>query len=176
LSKIQAIRGMNDLLPQQSATWQYLESAVSSILDQYNYKEIRFPIMETTDLFKRSIGEVTDIVEKEMYTFADRNGDSVTLRPEGTASCVRACEQHGLLYNQTQKLWYHGPMFRYERPQKGRLRQFHQIGVETFGFDGPDIDAELLLLTARLWKQLKIDHAVVLEINSLGTPASRGRP
>ena len=175
MSKIQAIRGMNDLLPQQSATWQYLESAVSSILDQYNYKEIRFPIMETTDLFKRSIGEVTDIVEKEMYTFADRNGDSVTLRPEGTASCVRACEQHGLLYNQTQKLWYHGPMFRYERPQKGRLRQFHQIGVETFGFDGPDIDAELLLLTARLWKQLKIDHAVVLEINSLGTPASRGR-
>jgi histidyl-tRNA synthetase len=175
LSKIQAIRGMNDLLPQQSATWQYLESAVSSILDQYNYKEIRFPIMETTDLFKRSIGEVTDIVEKEMYTFADRNGDSVTLRPEGTASCVRACEQHGLLYNQTQKLWYHGPMFRYERPQKGRLRQFHQIGVETFGFDGPDIDAELLLLTARLWRLLKIDHAVVLEINSLGTPASRGR-
>lgn len=175
MSKIQAIRGMNDLLPQQSATWQYLESAVSSILDQYNYKEIRFPIMETTDLFKRSIGEVTDIVEKEMYTFADRNGDSVTLRPEGTASCVRACEQHGLLYNQTQKLWYHGPMFRYERPQKGRLRQFHQIGVETFGFDGPDIDAELLLLTARLWKQLKIDHAVVLEINSLGTPASRSR-
>ncbi|EGG92870.1 Histidyl-tRNA synthetase [gamma proteobacterium IMCC1989] len=175
MSKIQAIRGMNDLLPQQSATWQYLESAVSSILDQYNYKEIRFPIMETTDLFKRSIGEVTDIVEKEMYTFADRNGDSVTLRPEGTASCVRACEQHGLLYNQTQKLWYHGPMFRYERPQKGRLRQFHQIGVETFGFDGPDIDAELLLLTARLWKQLKINHAVVLEINSLGTPASRGR-
>jgi histidyl-tRNA synthetase len=174
LSKIQAIRGMNDLLPQQSATWQYLESAVSSILHQYNYKEIRFPIMETTDLFKRSIGEVTDIVEKEMYTFADRNGDSVTLRPEGTASCVRACEQHGLLYNQTQKLWYHGPMFRYERPQKGRLRQFHQIGVETFGFDGPDIDAELLLLTARLWRLLKIDHAVTLEINSLGTPMSRG--
>jgi histidyl-tRNA synthetase len=163
LSKIQAIRGMNDLLPQQSATWQYLESAVSSILHQYNYKEIRFPIME-----------VTDIVEKEMYTFADRNGDSVTLRPEGTASCVRACEQHGLLYNQTQKLWYHGPMFRYERPQKGRLRQFHQIGVETFGFDGPDIDAELLLLTARLWRLLKIDHAVTLEINSLGTPMSRG--
>jgi len=173
LSKIQAIRGMNDLLPQQSATWQYLESTVSTILDQYLYHEIRFPIMENTDLFKRSIGEVTDIVEKEMYTFADRNGDSVTLRPEGTASCVRACEQHGLLYNQTQKLWYHGPMFRYERPQKGRLRQFHQIGVEAFGFNGPDIDAELLLLTSRLWRELGIEHAVTLEINSLGTPVSR---
>ncbi|MFT7389462.1 MAG: histidyl-tRNA synthetase [Candidatus Endobugula sp.] len=173
LSKIQAIRGMNDLLPQQSATWQHLESTVSTLLDQYLYHEIRFPIMENTDLFKRSIGEVTDIVEKEMYTFADRNGDSVTLRPEGTASCVRACEQHGLLYNQTQKLWYHGPMFRYERPQKGRLRQFHQIGVEAFGFNGPDIDAELLLLTARLWRELGIEHAVTLEINSLGTPVSR---
>ncbi len=173
LSKIQAIRGMNDLLPQHSAIWQYLESTVSSILSQYHYQEIRFPIMENTDLFKRSIGEVTDIVEKEMYTFADRNGESVTLRPEGTASCVRACEQHGLLYNQTQKLWYHGPMFRYERPQKGRLRQFHQIGVETFGFNGPDIDAELLLLTARLWRKLGIDNAVTLEINSLGTPVSR---
>ena len=173
LSKIQAIRGMNDLLPQHSAIWQYLESTVSSILSQYHYQEIRFPIMENTDLFKRSIGEVTDIVEKEMYTFADRNGESVTLRPEGTASCVRACEQHGLLYNQTQKLWYHGPMFRYERPQKGRLRQFHQIGVETFGFNGPDIDAELLLLTARLWRKLGIDNAVILEINSLGTPVSR---
>ncbi|MFT6102833.1 MAG: histidyl-tRNA synthetase [Granulosicoccus sp.] len=173
LSKIQAIRGMNDLLPQHSAIWQYFESTVSSMLSQYHYQEIRFPIMENTDLFKRSIGEVTDIVEKEMYTFADRNGESVTLRPEGTASCVRACEQHGLLYNQTQKLWYHGPMFRYERPQKGRLRQFHQIGVETFGFNGPDIDAELLLLTARLWRQLGIDNAVTLEINSLGTPVSR---
>lgn len=173
MSKIQAIRGMNDLLPQHSAIWQYLESTVSSVLGQYCYQEIRFPIMENTDLFKRSIGEVTDIVEKEMYTFADRNGDSVTLRPEGTASCVRACEQHGLLYNQTQKLWYHGPMFRYERPQKGRLRQFHQIGVETFGFNGPDIDAELLLLTARLWRALGIDHAVTLVLNSLGTPQSR---
>ncbi|MGS2716755.1 histidine--tRNA ligase [Eionea flava] len=173
MSKIQAIRGMNDLLPQHSATWQYLESTVSSVLDLYRYQEIRFPIMENTDLFKRSIGEVTDIVEKEMYTFADRNGDSVTLRPEGTASCVRACEQHGLLYNQTQKLWYHGPMFRYERPQKGRLRQFHQIGVETFGFNGPDIDAELLLLTARLWRMLGIDEAVTLELNSLGTSESR---
>lgn len=173
MSKIQAIRGMNDVLPQQSAVWQYVESAVSTVLGQYGYKEIRFPIMENTELFKRSIGEVTDIVEKEMYTFSDRNGESVTLRPEGTASCVRACEQHGLLYNQTQKVWYYGPMFRYERPQKGRLRQFHQIGVETFGYSGPDIDAELLLLTARLWRLLGIDHAVTLEINSLGTSASR---
>lgn len=173
MSKIQAIRGMNDLLPEQSPVWQYVESVVSSTLQQYAYREIRFPIMEQTELFKRSIGEVTDIVEKEMYTFADRNGESVTLRPEGTASCVRACEQNGLLYNQTQKLWYYGPMFRYERPQKGRLRQFHQIGVETFGFEGPDIDAELLLLTARLWKALGIQDAVTLEINSLGTSASR---
>ncbi|MFT5420634.1 MAG: histidyl-tRNA synthetase [Candidatus Endobugula sp.] len=173
LSKIQAIRGMNDLLPEQSPAWQYIESVVSSTLKQYAYKEIRFPIMEQTELFKRSIGEVTDIVEKEMYTFADRNGESITLRPEGTASCVRACEQHGLLYNQTQKLWYCGPMFRYERPQKGRLRQFHQIGVEAFGFNGPDIDGELLLLSARLWKALGIDDAVSLEINSLGTSQSR---
>jgi histidyl-tRNA synthetase len=173
LSKIQAIRGMSDLLPEQSAVWQYLESVVYSTLKHYGYKEIRFPIMEQTELFKRSIGEVTDIVEKEMYTFADRNGESVTLRPEGTASCVRACEQNGLLYNQTQKLWYYGPMFRYERPQKGRLRQFHQIGIETFGFHGPDVDAELLLLTARLWKSLGIYDAVRLEINSLGTSHSR---
>jgi histidyl-tRNA synthetase len=164
---------MNDLLPEQSPAWQYIESVVSSILKQYAYKEIRFPIMEQTELFKRSIGEVTDIVEKEMYTFADRNGESITLRPEGTASCVRACEQHGLLYNQTQKLWYCGPMFRYERPQKGRLRQFHQIGVETFGFNGPDIDGELLLLSARLWKALGIYESVSLEINSLGTSQSR---
>ena len=173
MSKIQAIRGMNDLLPEQSPVWQYIESVVSSTLKQYAYKEIRFPIMEQTELFKRSIGEVTDIVEKEMYTFPDRNGESVTLRPEGTASCVRACEQNGLLYNQTQKLWYYGPMFRYERPQKGRLRQFHQIGVETFGFNGPDVDAELLLLTARLWAKLGIQDAVTLEINSLGTSQSR---
>lgn len=164
---------MNDLLPEQSPVWQYVESVVASTLKKYAYQEIRFPIMEQTELFKRSIGEVTDIVEKEMYTFDDRNGESITLRPEGTASCVRACEQNGLLYNQTQKLWYYGPMFRYERPQKGRLRQFHQIGVETFGFNGPDIDAELLLLTARLWKSLGIQDAVTLEINSLGTSVSR---
>lgn len=133
------------------------------------------PIVEQTDLFKRSIGEVTDIVEKEMYTFDDRNGDSLTLRPEGTASCVRACEQHGLLYNQTQRLWYAGPMFRHERPQAGRYRQFHQIGVETFGMTGPDIDAEVILLTARLWKALGLEDKVVLELNSLGDSADRAR-
>jgi histidyl-tRNA synthetase len=171
--KIQSIRGMNDLLPEQSATWQYLERAVADVLGRYSYREIRFPILEQTELFKRAVGEVTDIVEKEMYSFADRNGDSLSLRPEGTAGCVRACTQNGLLHNQTQRLWYAGPMFRHERPQKGRLRQFHQIGVEAFGLVGPDIDAELLLITARLWKVLNIDHAVKLQINSLGTSADR---
>jgi histidyl-tRNA synthetase len=164
---------MNDLLPETSPVWQYLESTIAKCVNTYGYREIRFPLLEKTELFKRSIGEVTDIVEKEMYTFDDRNGDSLTLRPEGTASCVRACEEHGLLYNQIQRLWYMGPMFRYERPQKGRLRQFHQIGIEAFGLQGPDIDAELLLMTARLWKMLGIDSAVTLEINSLGTAASR---
>lgn len=173
LKKLQAIRGMNDLLPADSAVWQYLESTVSDVVQSYGYQELRFPILEPTELFKRSIGEVTDIVEKEMYTFDDRNGDSLTMRPEGTASCVRACEEHGLLYNQTQRVWYHGPMFRYERPQKGRLRQFHQIGVETFGLQGPDIDAELLLMTARLWRELGITDAVSLQINSLGSSAAR---
>lgn len=173
MKKIQAIRGMSDLLPEQTPTWQYLEATVRNTVANYGYNEIRFPILESTDLFKRSIGEVTDIVEKEMYTFDDRSGDSVTLRPEGTASCVRACEQHGLLYNQTQRLWYAGPMFRYERPQKGRLRQFHQIGVEAYGMSGPDIDAELLLLTARMWEALGISEAVTLEINSLGSNEAR---
>ena len=171
--KLQSIRGMNDLLPEQSATWQYLERAVADVLGRYSYREIRFPILEQTELFKRAVGEVTDIVEKEMYSFDDRNGDSLSLRPEGTAGCVRACTQNGLLHNQTQRLWYTGPMFRHERPQKGRLRQFHQIGVEAFGLNGPDIDAELLLITARLWKTLKIDHAVTLQINSLGTCTDR---
>lgn len=171
--KLQSIRGMNDLLPEQSATWQYLERTVAEVLGRYSYREIRFPILEQTELFKRAVGEVTDIVEKEMYSFDDRNGDSLSLRPEGTAGCVRACTENGLLHNQTQRLWYTGPMFRHERPQKGRLRQFHQIGVEAFGLTGPDIDAELLLLTARLWKALKIDHAVTLQINSLGTSADR---
>jgi histidyl-tRNA synthetase len=171
--KIQSIRGMNDLLPEQSATWQYLERTVAEVLASYSYREIRFPMLEQTELFKRAVGEVTDIVEKEMYSFDDRNGDSLSLRPEGTAGCVRACTQNGLLHNQTQRLWYTGPMFRHERPQKGRLRQFHQIGVEAFGLNGPDIDSELLLITARLWKTLKIDHAVSLQINSLGTSADR---
>lgn len=166
---------MNDLLPQESHVWQHIESVVADVLHSYGYREIRFPILEQTALFKRAIGEVTDIVEKEMYTFEDRNGDSLTLRPEGTASCVRACEQNGLLYNQTQKLWYAGPMFRHERPQKGRLRQFHQIGVEAFGFAGPDIDAEMLLLTARLWRELGLSDKVTLQLNSLGSSAARAR-
>lgn len=173
MSKIQSIRGMNDILPEQTPLWQYIERTLANLLGAYGYQEIRFPILEQTELFKRSIGEVTDIVEKEMYTFEDRNGDSLTLRPEGTACCVRACEQNGLLFNQTQRLWYTGPMFRHERPQKGRLRQFHQIGVEAFGMNGPDIDAELILLTARLWRVLNLQHHVVLELNSIGSPAAR---
>lgn len=173
MKKIQAIRGMNDLLPDQSAKWQYVENTIADILQRYGYQEIRFPIVEATELFKRSIGEVTDIVEKEMYTFEDRNGDSLTLRPEGTACCVRACEENGLLYNQTQRLWYMGPMFRHERPQKGRYRQFHQVGVETFGMEGPDIDAEVLLLSARILRELGVSESVTLQLNSLGDTASR---
>jgi histidyl-tRNA synthetase (EC 6.1.1.21) len=167
---------MNDLLPEESPYWQYLEAQIAETVQGYGYQEIRFPILEATELFKRSIGEVTDIVEKEMYTFDDRNGDSLTLRPEGTASCVRACEEHQMLYNRatlTQKLWYTGPMFRYEKPQKGRLRQFHQFGVEAYGYLGPDVDAELLMMTARLWRVLGIDQAVTLQINSLGSNESR---
>lgn len=173
MAKIQAIRGMNDILPDQTPVWQYVESTVRKVLSQYGYQEIRMPIVEQTDLFKRSIGEVTDIVEKEMYTFEDRNGDSLTLRPEGTAGCVRAAEEHGLLFNQTRRLWYTGPMFRHERPQKGRYRQFHQIGVECFGMAGPDIDAELLMLTARLWDELGLTAHARLEINSIGTSEAR---
>ncbi|TGN41791.1 histidine--tRNA ligase [Marinobacter confluentis] len=173
MAKIQAIRGMNDILPEQSPVWQYVESTVRRVLAQYGYQEIRMPVVEQTELFKRSIGEVTDIVEKEMYTFEDRNGDSLTLRPEGTAGCVRAAEQHGLLFNQTRRLWYTGPMFRHERPQKGRYRQFHQIGVECFGMAGPDIDAELLILTARLWRELGLADHTRLEINSIGSAESR---
>ncbi len=173
MAKLQSIRGMNDILPGETPLWQYLEGQLRALLDSYGYSEIRFPILEQTELFKRSIGEVTDIVEKEMYTFEDRNGDSLTLRPEGTASCVRACEQHGLLYNQVQRLWYAGPMFRHERPQKGRLRQFHQIGVETFGMSGPDIDAELIAMTARLWRQLGVADALTLELNTIGNSESR---
>ncbi|MCE3252914.1 MAG: histidine--tRNA ligase [Cellvibrio sp.] len=164
---------MNDLLPADSPLWQYVESVVTDILVRYGYQEIRFPIVESTELFKRSIGEVTDIVEKEMYTFDDRNGDSLTLRPEGTACCVRACEENGLLYNQTQRLWYMGPMFRHERPQKGRYRQFHQVGVETFGIQGPDIDAEVLILSARILRDLGVSEHVQLQINSLGSSEAR---
>ncbi|SFH29771.1 histidyl-tRNA synthetase [Modicisalibacter xianhensis] len=171
--KIQAIRGMNDLLPEQSPLWQYFEHQVEALMQRYGYREIRTPILEQTALFARSIGEVTDIVEKEMYTFEDRNGDSLTLRPEGTAACVRAAMEHGLLHNQTQRLWYQGPMFRHERPQKGRYRQFHQVGVETFGMEGPDIDAEVILLSARLWKQLGLYEHVTLELNSLGSLEAR---
>jgi histidyl-tRNA synthetase len=174
VAQIRAIRGMNDLSPEQSPLWQYIESQVASLLASYGYKEIRFPVVEYTELFKRSIGEVTDIVEKEMYTFNDRNDESLTLRPEGTASCVRAASQLGLLKNQQQRLWYSGPMFRYERPQKGRLRQFHQVGVECFGMEGPDIDAELLLISARLWKLLGVQDVVHLELNSIGTVVDRG--
>jgi histidyl-tRNA synthetase len=171
--KIQAIRGMHDVLPEQSPHWQQVETELRRVMAAYGYQEIRLPIVEKTELFKRSIGEVTDIVEKEMYTFDDRNGDSLTLRPEGTAGCLRACLEHGLLHNQVQKLWYLGPMFRHERPQKGRYRQFYQFGVETYGFQGPDIDLELLLLSRRLWRALGIEQALRLEINSLGTAEER---
>ena len=170
---IQAIRGMNDILPEQTPYWQYVENTFRQLMQSYGYQEIRMPIVESTGLFKRSIGEVTDIVEKEMYTFEDRNGDSLTLRPEGTASCVRATMQHGLLHNQIQRLWYSGPMFRHERPQKGRYRQFHQFGVEAFGLAGPDIDAELILMSNRLWQKLGMSDDVTLELNSLGSSAAR---
>lgn len=168
----QSIRGMNDLLPADLSVWQQVESRLQQIIKRYGYQEIRMPILEATEVFSRSIGEVTDIVEKEMYTFADRNGDSLTLRPEGTASCVRAAIQHGLLHNQTQRLWYFGPMFRHERPQQGRYRQFYQFGVECFGFTGPDIDAELILMSARFWRALGLDK-VELQINSLGSQEAR---
>lgn len=171
---IQAIRGMHDLLPDQSPLWQFLERQVRSVVAAYGYREIRTPIVEKTELFKRSIGEVTDIVEKEMYTFEDRNGDSLTLRPECTASCVRAGIEHGLLFNQQQRLWYIGPMFRHERPQKGRYRQFHQVGVETFGMPGPDIDVELILMSARIWQALGLEN-LRLELNTLGTADERAR-
>ncbi len=173
MKKIQSVRGMPDVLPASSARRQWLENAARRLLQACGYREIRLPLLEHTALFARSVGESTDIVSKEMYTFTDRSGDSVTLRPEGTAGCVRACEEHGLLYNQTQRLWYAGPMFRYERPQKGRYRQFEQIGAECFGFEGPDIDAELIILTAELWRELGVDDAVTLELNTLGSPEAR---
>ncbi|MES9902537.1 MAG: histidine--tRNA ligase [Sedimenticola sp.] len=170
--KIQAIRGMHDVLPEQSPLWRFLEDRVRDVVDAYGYREMRTPILEMTDLFKRSIGEVTDIVEKEMYTFADRNGDSLTLRPENTASCVRAGIENGLFHNQTQRIWYRGPMFRHERPQKGRYRQFYQIGVEAYGLAGPDIDIEIILIGQRFWKALGLE-GLELQINSLGTAEER---
>ncbi|MEE4243862.1 MAG: histidine--tRNA ligase [Kangiellaceae bacterium] len=172
-AKFQAIKGMNDFLPEQTARWQKLEGLLRQLASQYAYNEIRTPIVEKTQLFKRSIGEVTDIVEKEMYTWTDLSDDSLTLRPEGTASTVRAGVEHGLLYNQQQKLWYMGPMFRRENPQKGRYRQFHQFGIEAFGYPGPDVDVEQILLTKRLWDQLGIGADVTLHINSLGSAEAR---
>ena len=171
--KIQAIRGMHDILPTQSPVWQFLEDQVRVVLERYGYNELRTPLVELTELFKRSIGEVTDIVEKEMYSFEDRGGDQLALRPEGTASCVRAAIEHSLL-DQSQRIWYRGPMFRRERPQRGRYRQFHQIGVEVFGLDGPDIDLEVILLTRQLWRTLGLKD-LRLEINSLGDADERAR-
>jgi histidyl-tRNA synthetase len=173
--ELRAIRGMNDVAPPASARWQRLEQRVARVLAAYGYQQIRLPIVESTGVFERSIGDTTDIVQKEMYTFADRNGDSLTLRPEGTAGCVRAVLEHGLLNVQPRlRLWYAGPMFRHERPQKGRYRQFHQIGVEAYGMTGPDIDAEVILMTARLWRELGIEN-LRLEVNTLGVPAERER-
>lgn len=173
--RIQAIRGMNDILPEDTDKWRSVESTFIRCLSAYGYQEIRFPLLESTQLFKRTIGEVTDIVEKEMYTFADLNGDSITLRPEGTAGCVRACLEHGLLYNQQQKLWYLGPMFRHERPQKGRYRQFTQFGVEVFGISGAAIELELISICYRLWSTLGLANNVQLQINSLGLLEERQR-
>lgn len=171
--ELRAIRGMNDVAPPASARWQHLERQVADVLAAYGYQQIRLPIVEATGVFERSIGDTTDIVQKEMYTFADRNGDSLTLRPEGTAGCVRAVLEHGLLHQQPQlRLWYAGPMFRHERPQKGRYRQFHQIGAEAYGMAGPDIDAEIILMTARLWRALGLD-GLRLELNTLGVAAER---
>ena len=169
---VRSVRGMNDLLPPQTARWQRVEAVLREVASRYGYQEIRTPVIEHSDLFYRSIGEQTDIVEKEMYTFTDNNGDSLTLRPEATASCVRAGNEHGLLHNQTQRFWYTGPMFRHERPQKGRYRQFHQFGVEALGWPGPDIDAEIIALGERLWRTLGIS-GVSLEINTLGSASAR---
>ncbi len=174
MGRIQAIRGMHDILPDESWLWRHVEETMQAIFDSFGYQEIRTPILEQSQLFMRAIGEVTDIVEKEMYTFEDRNGDSLTLRPEGTAGVVRACIENGLLHNQTQRLWYRGPMFRHERPQKGRYRQFHQVGVEAFGFEGPDVDLEILLMTADMWHALDLSD-VALQLNTLGTPEERAR-
>ena len=170
---IQAIRGMNDLLPQDTSVWQQIETVLRSVVGSYGYSEVRMPVLEKTALFCRAIGEVTDVVEKEMYTFEDRSGDMLSLRPEGTAGCVRACLEHNLIYNQEQRLWYMGPMFRHERPQKGRYRQFHQLGCEVFGLEGPDVDAELIIMTAQIWKTLGIEKEVTLQLNTLGSKEER---
>jgi len=172
--EVQAIRGMSDILHPDSALWQQVERVIREVVTAYGYHEIRIPVVERTELFKRSIGEATDIVEKEMYTFDDRNGVSLTLRPEATAGVVRAAITNGLLHNQRHRLWTSGPMFRYEKPQKGRYRQFHQVSVEVFGYPGPDIDAELILMTWRLWQRLGI-RDVELQLNSLGTGPARAR-
>ncbi|VFP80029.1 histidine--tRNA ligase [Candidatus Erwinia haradaeae] len=172
--KIQAIRGMHDCLPSDTSIYQYIETTLKKIFISYGFSEIRLPIVEKTNLFKHAIGNMTDVVEKEMYTFCDRHGESITLRPEGTAGCVRAGIENGFLYNnQEQRLWYSGPMFRYERPQHGRYRQFHQIGAEVFGFLGPDIDADLIIMTFRFWKLLGISKHIHLELNSIGSIESR---
>lgn len=171
---IKAIRGMNDILPADAPYWEHVESAFQQVMRAYAYQQIRFPIVEQTALFRRSIGEVTDIVEKEMYTFEDRNGDSLSLRPEGTACCLRAGLEHGLFHNQLQRLWYAGPMFRHERPQKGRYRQFYQLGAEAIGMAGPDIEAELILMTARFWQALGL-QGLTLHLNTLGSSACRAR-
>lgn len=172
---VQAIRGMRDVLPDEGRRWRAVESILESVLHAYAYEEVHLPLMEFTELFSRGVGEATDIVEKEMYSLLDRDGDSLTLRPEGTAGCVRVLQQHGLLFNQTQRVFYRGPMFRYERPQKGRYRQFYQMGAEAFGMVGPDVDAELLAMTAAFWRALGIESNVRLEINTLGSSASRAQ-
>ena len=173
VNAIKAIRGMGEVSPETSWHWQYVGSLLQQMLTQYGYQEIRLPLLERTELFQRGLGDATDIIEKEMYVFEDRGGESIALRPEGTAGCVRAAIEYGLLYNQTQKLFYTGPMFRYERPQKGRLRQFHQLGAEAFGFSGPEIDAEMLAMTARFWKKLGVSEFLELQINTLGLPEER---
>lgn len=170
---VQAIRGMNDLLPEDTSVWQQVEKVLRQTMASYGYSEVRMPIVEKTSLFCRAIGEVTDVVEKEMYSFEDRSGDKLSLRPEGTAGCVRSCLEHNLVYNQEQRLWYMGPMFRHERPQKGRYRQFHQMGCEVFGLNGPDIDAEVIALTYSIWKKFGIEDSLELQLNSLGSADER---
>ena len=172
--KFQLVRGMRDILPEETPRWREVESVVTGVLERYGFRQIRLPLVESTELFSRGVGEATDLVEKEMYTFADRKGHSLSLRPEGTAGCVRACIENGLLHNRKQKLWYHGAMFRYERPQKGRTREHTQIGAEAFGMAGPDIDAEILIMLARIFRELGID-ALTLELNTIGTKESRQR-